>query len=187
MPPKLVFSKILSVFAWNTRALYSFLNDEKLISNSKKNIVKRFKRRRSKSKSTSNSSSNSSSNSNRSATKVSKRQRKQLRKLQSIIYATTNQTENKSSGVFIEKKQQNTCILSDDYVITLPMTQCGEIWWSIESNSSTPLLVRNRFKSSKPVDQMDLSPGAIQILNLPNAGGNSLESEVLSFELLHRW
>ena len=167
--------------------MYSFLNDEKLISNSKKNFVKRFKRRRSKSKSTSNSFSNSSSNSNRSATKVSKRQRKQLRKLQSIIYATTNQTENKSSGVFIEKKQQNTCILSDDYVITLPMTQCGEIWWSIESNSSTPLLVRNRFKSSKPVDQMDLSPGAIQILNLPNAGGNSLESEVLSFELLHRW
>eukprot|EP00339_Tiarina_fusa_P023920 CAMPEP_0117014392 /NCGR_PEP_ID=MMETSP0472-20121206/11680_1 /TAXON_ID=693140 ORGANISM="Tiarina fusus, Strain LIS" /NCGR_SAMPLE_ID=MMETSP0472 /ASSEMBLY_ACC=CAM_ASM_000603 /LENGTH=176 /DNA_ID=CAMNT_0004717931 /DNA_START=1611 /DNA_END=2141 /DNA_ORIENTATION=- len=32
---------------------------------------------------------------------------------------------------------------------------------------------------------MTLSDGGNQILNLPNAGGNSLESEVLSFELLH--
>jgi len=88
-------------------------------------------------------------------------------------------------GVPIECKQ-NTFLVSSDYKITMPMTQPMDIHWNIETQSSIPLLVRNRFRSSKSVEQMDLSPGALQILHLPNAGGNSLESEVLSFELLHR-
>ncbi|XP_038065949.1 AAC-rich mRNA clone AAC4 protein-like [Patiria miniata] len=43
-----------------------------------------------------------------------------------------------------------------------------------------------QFESFRHVSMMDLSAGGFKILNIPNAGGNSVDSEVLSFELLHR-
>jgi len=95
------------------------------------------------------------------------------------------QTES-HEGVAVQPPKHNTFLLSDDYVIILATTQAAEVKYNIETESMHPLLVRNRFRTNKPVEEMDLSPGALQILHLPNAGGNSLESEVLSFELLHR-
>jgi len=76
-------------------------------------------------------------------------------------------------------------VLHDDFIVKHPLTQPGELRWAIES-SSEPLVIVNHFQSSKKIEHMDLADSSWRMFHSPNAGGNSLESEVLSFELLHR-
>ena len=47
-------------------------------------------------------------------------------------------------------------------------------------------LVRTKFENLKHVKQMSLSQSAEKIMNVPNAGGSSVISEVLSYEMLQR-
>jgi hypothetical protein len=57
----------------------------------------------------------------------------------------------------------------------------------VEAHIRSPIdgaLIRNRFKAFAKTSNFRLSPGAQKILTLPNAGGNSLWSEVMSFEIL---
>ncbi|XP_071806755.1 AAC-rich mRNA clone AAC4 protein-like [Asterias amurensis] len=54
------------------------------------------------------------------------------------------------------------------------------------TNSNERGLIWTEFESFRRLSHMALSECAVRILTVPNAGGNSVESEVLSFELLHR-
>lgn len=49
-----------------------------------------------------------------------------------------------------------------------------------------PFLMINEFESKSSFTEYAFSKGALSILHEPNAGGNSVESEVLSFEVLKR-
>ncbi len=53
--------------------------------------------------------------------------------------------------------------------------------------SSAPSLVRNelRFMSPERYERAALSPGGQRIFDTPNAGGSSIESEVMAYEVLH--
>ncbi len=54
-------------------------------------------------------------------------------------------------------------------------------------SAPTPSLVRNelRFMSPERYERAALSPGGQRIFDTPNAGGSSIESEVMAFEVLH--
>lgn len=47
-------------------------------------------------------------------------------------------------------------------------------------------VIHTKFDSFKKIDNMSLSNAAQKLRDVPNAGGNSVVSEVLSFELLRR-
>eukprot|EP00164_Ancoracysta_twista_P001391 GFYU01001813.1.p1 GENE.GFYU01001813.1~~GFYU01001813.1.p1 ORF type:complete len:287 (+),score=57.13 GFYU01001813.1:208-1068(+) len=97
-------------------------------------------------------------------------------------------------------------VLHRDFIAREPMTQAALLSCALDDAARTPPRTRKRLlKRGLPVgplysvflfneinsvwptlDKFDLSEGALKMLNLPNAGGNSKLSEVLSFELLHR-
>ncbi|RUS85589.1 hypothetical protein EGW08_006672 [Elysia chlorotica] len=54
------------------------------------------------------------------------------------------------------------------------------------SNPSLSGVVVTKFFSSRDLKKMRLTVGGYRLLTVPNAGGSSVISEVLSFELLHK-
>jgi len=56
---------------------------------------------------------------------------------------------------------------------------------SVTDNAATGV-IHTKFNSFKKMDHMTLSNAAQKLRDVPNAGGNSVVSEVLSFELLRR-
>ncbi|KAJ4454355.1 putative Signal transducing adapter molecule 2 [Paratrimastix pyriformis] len=56
----------------------------------------------------------------------------------------------------------------------------------LPEHSETPFFYTHRFSALIPFHRMTFSPDAIRVLTTPNAGGNSENSEALSFEVLHR-
>ena len=92
------------------------------------------------------------------------------------------QTEFKS----VRDPHHRTLIASEDYTISIPSLQAGQLLYAIENNESD--LFFNHFITKKSIQGMTgLTHDSVKILNLPNAGGTSVESEVLSFEVLNRW
>jgi len=114
------------------------------------------------------------------------RKSKKSRKLISFKNNSESSSVGRTSTFTPSTTTPTTLIASEDFTISLPTVQYGEIRWAVESNCASPILVSNRFRSRNKFENMDYSPDALKILHLPNAGGNSLESEVLSFEVLHR-
>ena len=85
----------------------------------------------------------------------------------------------------VRDPHHRTLIASEDYTISIPSLQAGQLLYAIENNESD--LFFNHFITKKTIQGMTgLSNDSMKILNLPNAGGTSVESEVLSYEVLHR-
>lgn len=62
--------------------------------------------------------------------------------------------------------------------------QRSQVEMHLTSSSTESLIVRNNFRAVKPRESFKLTDGSQKILNIPNAGGNSVWSEVLSCEIL---
>jgi len=76
--------------------------------------------------------------------------------------------------------------IRNDFVIGQPLMQTPKVWDLIKNKSkiSQPILISNEIEFTKKKDNIKLSNGSLKIQNTPNAGGTSVSSEVMSFELL---
>ena len=74
---------------------------------------------------------------------------------------------------------------SDDILGTLASGSCGIV--KNELTQATPSLENNLlvFVAGETYDRASLSPGGQALFDIANAGGSSVESEVMSFEVLH--
>lgn len=79
---------------------------------------------------------------------------------------------------------QRTRSLRSEFMVTMPTNQAPRVHRNVTEDVFEPGFEMNEFKclKQKP-QQIALSEGAQRILETPNAGGNSVWSEVLSFEL----
>ena len=62
-------------------------------------------------------------------------------------------------------------------------------WFNVPvlvTNTSIAGVVVTKFFSSRELKKMQLTVGGYRLLSVPNAGGSSVVSEVLSFELLNK-
>ena len=76
-------------------------------------------------------------------------------------------------------------ILGSDFTIVETMSDSMKSMYSLQTIPE-PTFVCNYIKQHKKYDQFDLCDGSHTISNLPNAGGTSVVSETLSFEILNR-
>jgi len=83
----------------------------------------------------------------------------------------------KEMEVLIEEWRPDFIVCGND-LHTLELEDC------ICSRKPTGVLVTNRFQAFVPHNRMALSPAAQRILKTPNAGGNSIWSEVMSYEVI---
>lgn len=84
------------------------------------------------------------------------------------------------------RRKYDLLVLQPHYDIRGRICDTARLLHAVEHEPSAAFCVVNTFHSRHRVERMRLSPGAERVLHLPNAGGNSLESEVLSFELLRQ-
>lgn len=80
----------------------------------------------------------------------------------------------------------NVYVVGEDMCIHSTVTSVS--FRSVVENQHRPLLLRQKLSLPQQRDFYDvrLSEGALKIMNTPNAGGNSVRSEVLSYEVLRR-
>lgn len=80
---------------------------------------------------------------------------------------------------------QVSCAMSRDFVV-YGETQADAIIRQSLENSDQCAFVVNHFFPTRPFNDFEVSNGALKVFNEPNAGGNSVNSEAMSFEVMYR-
>ena len=84
----------------------------------------------------------------------------------------------------VPNEQLLTFCVRRDFKIIEKMTNYIQTISSFQ-NLEEPLFIKNQFKVNNKFNNIQFCEGACRIRDLPNAGGNSANSEVLSFEVLN--
>eukprot|EP00771_Trimastix_marina_P003897 gnl/Trimastix_PCT/608.p1 GENE.gnl/Trimastix_PCT/608~~gnl/Trimastix_PCT/608.p1 ORF type:complete len:440 (-),score=67.24 gnl/Trimastix_PCT/608:186-1505(-) len=79
---------------------------------------------------------------------------------------------------------QHTVLINRDFLLHSETSVLRDLPTILESQDHAFLV--NHYQALIPFHQFTFSSGAFRILHEPNAGGNSVNSEALSFEVLHR-
>jgi len=83
------------------------------------------------------------------------------------------------------KKQLRCVIVHQDYTIVDTIANSLQADYSLMQHDEN-LFMSNTFAPTGKFSDIALCPGAVRIKTLPNAGGTSVNSEALSFEVLRR-
>jgi hypothetical protein len=88
-----------------------------------------------------------------------------------------------SEKVFVTKNTYQVHILSENLLIQTRFDDRSKFQACLD-NFYRPGLIMTRTKFQRELLKMDFSDGCLKMMSIPNAGGSSLISEVLSFEFL---
>ena len=79
---------------------------------------------------------------------------------------------------------QNALFLGQGYVIVESLKSSMKTIFALDNNFTDPVMIINTLKRQKHFKNMKFSKDAQTIMTLPNAGGNSINSEALSCDIL---
>jgi len=94
---------------------------------------------------------------------------------------TQQQTQNTQQQTLFRHR----FVVSKDFCIRMPLDACS-LLRSCTMHSHLSTCMELQLEAFRPMSKVQWSPDASRMLRLPNAGGSSLVSEALAFELLAR-